>query len=156
MLKTKQGLLESNEGVFDETRYELELSIDESNDEFGVAGGGAFGRLLKPVCDESNELVKNLSFNDSVLLLNGVLGDFEDEEKGENIDLKNLSDKPFFGDGVINEKLFVVVSVKEIVVSFFVPKYGVSSSTGLTETLKIKKVSFTKIHCLLEHLILKE
>jgi hypothetical protein len=102
--KLLRKILESNDGVLDETRYELVFSFAESNDEFGDAGGGAFGRLLKPICEESNEVVRNLSFKDSVLLLNGVLGDFGAEENGENIDLKNLSDKPFFGVvSVINE-----------------------------------------------------
>ena len=89
-------------------------------------------------------MVRNLSFKDSVLLLNGVLGDFGAEENGENIDLKNLSDKPFFGViSVINESWFVVASAKEMVVSFFVELLVVSSSTGLTKTfIKIKQNFF--------------
>ena len=70
----------------------------------GEEGTGALGRLklvLKRGEDEPNEEAKNLSFKDSVLLLNGVLGGFE--AKFEKIDLKIFSDRPFLGLLVIND-----------------------------------------------------
>ena len=77
-----------------------------------------------------------------MLLLKGVLGDLAADENGEKMDLKNFSDKPFFGFDVMNERLLDDESEeKNNVATFLVPDESIddSSLTGFADTIHLFK-----------------